>query len=1025
MNHADIKCQDAYLASLFGNVQMSSLVERAYASSGDFQDRITAQARLEASRLIKIFAGQDIIFQGSETISEVSTHILALARIFDIPAILVSQKTELLSGKYDGTETWVHIHNHVSRHSSGGAFTQESGDSQDLRAPTINAASVNIEAVGDITFEAVYDQYINTFQGEKGSKKIQGHESSRKSRGGNVTSREREAQFTSHQKSLSLTALNLKGGHGTILRAPNGKVEILLGRNSFDASYSSNSDGMMWKKMVQEGESHLTFTVPSTDGPVTIYAKETLLESIQGKQLAFLDDLDVKEGSFINQVVLELHDQYSDVIEGPGMALAIIVAVVVSCCTGGAGLAGALGSALTSAGASTGLATALSIGFTAAINTGITNHIFDTIRADGNIFEATQKSFSGERLREAGISGLKAGATQYVGGKIDGLFGKDISLDFSTQFIKDLSKNAAAQTIGAGVDSVVNEADFQQAFFQGLQTAAVNTILDTARDGISNGMSYEAVMNHERDASPPLDDPSMAETTGRITAGMVRNFASHSILGESPRDALVKAIAQASAELAFLGASGAITGIMDGFGDAGIQDDYLDEEDRRYFQESMHNSAAHHDDIEDAIRAPQAASFFGAEEVPSVKLISDLDQGAQHSNSTPFAEPEIHDTPWVNVDEMFRTSDMGLAYHAQYPVDPLQEFYHPDGLGRDAFNLLSDGNVGLSRFAAETPFTSACVSRTIDLIGEGLHWGTQMGVSFIAGDIGLLALDGFEQKMGEIFLSGAKDFESYGQSLARNPIESLQYNNGSNFALESLASGMVLMNVRGLKKGLLVKAITTKPRQAMVSLGEGYHLRMVKDKPHIIRNPGRAADLPQLRLDGNQVVNLFDVNRNTSQIVNALSTRNSAVPSQLPFDKYLARSYIREMEQVTGRTIKTHQRLLLKEDLKAKNFVALLPAEKTRHRNQFDSKRNKLIAEWERHTEQTWPRYTALDIKNRGLPLKKLDKPYDAHEMIPNAQGGPLKWHNLHPARAPDQHQKLIHGKDAVLTEILKQTKKN
>jgi len=44
-------------------------------------------------------------------------------------------------------------------------------------------------------------------------------------------------------------------------------------------------------------------------------------------------------------------------------------------------------------------------------------------------------------------------------------------------------------------------------------------------------------------------------------------------------------------------------------------------------------------------------------------------------------------------------------------------------------------------------------------------------------------------------------------------------------------------------------------------------------------------------------------------------------------------------------------------------------------------------------------------------------------KIIPNEFGGPLQWHNLHPAIVGVQHQGGIHGKGSALTTIESQLK--
>ncbi len=116
---------------------------------------------------------------------------------------------------------------------------------------------------------------------------------------------------------------------------------------------------------------------------------------------------------------------------------------------------------------------------------------------------------------------------------------------------------------------------------------------------------------------------------------------------------------------------------------------------------------------------------------------------------------------------------------------------------------------------------------------------------------------------------------------------------------------------------------------------------MAGDKPIIVRNPGRALDLPKLYLDPTNAVKLFDVKQNGLTPVKGFDTS----PGQLPFDKFLARGYIREMETITGRPIPTHQRLLLKQELQGKNFLELPQTEKLGHRDLFRSQKNTLIKE--------------------------------------------------------------------------------
>ena len=143
----------------------------------------------------------------------------------------------------------------------------------------------------------------------------------------------------------------------------------------------------------------------------------------------------------------------------------------------------------------------------------------------------------------------------------------------------------------------------------------------------------------------------------------------------------------------------------------------------------------------------------------------------------------------------------------------------------------------------------------------------------------------------------------------------------------------------------------------------------------------------------------------------------------LGFKKELAKDYVREIEKATGYNIPENQRLLLKKDLQQNKYVKLQGKDKGKQRRQFRQKKDQLREEWSKNTGREWPTYKEPYFSKNGKaagPLKKIGDPYDAHEIIPNSHGGPLKWWNVHPARFPDQHQKVIHGKEAVLNKILK-----
>ncbi|WP_141993217.1 T7SS effector LXG polymorphic toxin [Bacillus sp. B4EP4a] len=128
-------------------------------------------------------------------------------------------------------------------------------------------------------------------------------------------------------------------------------------------------------------------------------------------------------------------------------------------------------------------------------------------------------------------------------------------------------------------------------------------------------------------------------------------------------------------------------------------------------------------------------------------------------------------------------------------------------------------------------------------------------------------------------------------------------------------------------------------------------------------------------------------------------------------DYDLAKDYIRNVETITGLKIHKAQTQQIKEALRNHKFEKMTPVETMKHRNKFNSVKDKLISEWEGKTGQKWPRYTEEVYDKNGRVARDIAQPYDAHHIIENNFGGPHEWWNIHPAKFPDEHQAGIHGK--------------
>ena len=119
--------------------------------------------------------------------------------------------------------------------------------------------------------------------------------------------------------------------------------------------------------------------------------------------------------------------------------------------------------------------------------------------------------------------------------------------------------------------------------------------------------------------------------------------------------------------------------------------------------------------------------------------------------------------------------------------------------------------------------------------------------------------------------------------------------------------------------------------------------------------------------------------------------------------------YIDDIQAQTGLAVGPRQQKLIDGHLAKTEHTRLSAADSKAHRAQFNKVKNDLIAQWEKQTGQTWPRYTEDLYSKNGTLVRRAGQPYDAHHIIESSYGGPNTWWNMHPARFPDQHQQGIH----------------
>lgn len=92
-----------------------------------------------------------------------------------------------------------------------------------------------------------------------------------------------------------------------------------------------------------------------------------------------------------------------------------------------------------------------------------------------------------------------------------------------------------------------------------------------------------------------------------------------------------------------------------------------------------------------------------------------------------------------------------------------------------------------------------------------------------------------------------------------------------------------------------------------------------------------------------------------------------------------AKSYVKDIQSLTGRQFTPKQLELLKADLRENTYSCLSKDEVKLNRVEFDSKLPSLRTEWEKNTVASWPKETYIDKYGN-----QATRNYDAHHVIEN-----------------------------------------
>lgn len=128
-------------------------------------------------------------------------------------------------------------------------------------------------------------------------------------------------------------------------------------------------------------------------------------------------------------------------------------------------------------------------------------------------------------------------------------------------------------------------------------------------------------------------------------------------------------------------------------------------------------------------------------------------------------------------------------------------------------------------------------------------------------------------------------------------------------------------------------------------------------------------------------------------------------------------AYLEELENITSRKMSCHQKESIKSYVYANEVYKIDITEHNKKRREFHQNCKNIRQEWERQTEQEWPKYQE-DVYVSGKLWRMRGENYDAHHIIELSFSGPNVWYNIFPAASPFEHPNAIHSSTSVCTAI-------
>jgi hypothetical protein len=330
--HADIRVkEEALLASLFEDVEIRSLVERRYGGNAEnFQEEMF-QAMLCAKEIL-LYAGKNAVFVGAKTSAEVNTRVVALANILDLPLPLVQrQVSHFYSKRRSGTIVQESVIQQVSQHRAGEAIEFVAGGSAGFQGTRLDTKACRVEGRTVQVIEA-HNQYSRseTMSGKK--RGLFGNKTEQRSC--------QEVAVQSVGSHLNLDSFSAFGWAGIMFQgakssaavntfhAPHGEVRIAAATDHYCRQETVSKKDAFWQSRKSQTLVEKRYKNAGFAGKVVVHAERLSIEG-SGAAPLWVQRLE-SECAWHYQRLLEISDVQRQHKQGPGPALAGLVAVAVT-----------------------------------------------------------------------------------------------------------------------------------------------------------------------------------------------------------------------------------------------------------------------------------------------------------------------------------------------------------------------------------------------------------------------------------------------------------------------------------------------------------------------------------------------------------------------------------------------------------------------------------------------------------------------------------------------------------------------